>query len=67
MNPESLAELCIISYTGFGHVTCASGRDIGRKRGMDVTGITSKSQGSKLLQLIANMSRNNLAVDVCSI
>jgi len=43
------------------------GREIGRKGGMDVTGIISKSHGSMLLELIAKMSRNNSAVDVCSI
>jgi hypothetical protein len=42
------------------------GREIGINGTMEVTGITRKSHGSMLLQLIANMSRNNSAVDVCS-
>jgi hypothetical protein len=44
-----------------------AGREIGKKGGMEVTGINSKSHGSMLLEMIANMSRNNSAVDVCSI
>jgi len=44
-----------------------AGREIGRKGGMDMTGIISKSHGSLLLELIAKISRNNSAGDVCSL
>ena len=66
MYPESLVELINISCTGFLIVTCASGKRNREKRSDGVTGITRKSHGSMLLQLIAKMSRNNSAEDVCS-
>jgi hypothetical protein len=66
MYPESLVELINISCTGFLIVTCASGKRNREKRSDGVTGITRKSHGSMLLQLIAKMSRNNSALDVCS-